>query len=210
LEAAAGDRGIPVEYHERARFEKMAGPGVHQGVIAMVQARSYADLEDILQAAAGDLRQALVMVCDEIEDPRNVGAIARCAEAAGAQGMVLTTHRSTEITAVAEKASGGALEHLPVAQVVNLANAFTEMKAAGLWVAGLDAESGQSLWETDLDRPLALVVGNEGKGLRRLTQEKCDLTLKVPMRGRVSSLNAAVAAGIALFEIQRQRAMKKA
>ncbi|NTV51642.1 MAG: 23S rRNA (guanosine(2251)-2'-O)-methyltransferase RlmB [Candidatus Firestonebacteria bacterium] len=209
LISAAEARGVEVETWERNRFERLAGPVVHQGVLAEVFTRSYADLEDILQAATEDLPRALIMVCDEIEDPRNLGAVARCAEGAGAQGLVITTHRSTEITSVAEKASGGALEHLTVAKVVNLANALEQIKAAGIWIAGLDGETGDSLWDVDLNRPLALVVGNEGKGLRRLTLEKCDMRLKVPMLGQVDSLNASVAAGIALFEIQRQRQYKK-
>ena len=131
--------------------------------------------------------------------------MARCAEGAGAQGLVITSHRSAEITPTAEKASGGALEHLPVARVVNLVNSLEVIIAAGIWTAGLDGENGESIWDLDLNRPLALVVGNEGKGLRRLTLEKCEMLLKVPMLGKVSSLNASVAAGIALFEIQRQR-----
>ena len=209
LVSAAEARGVEVAYLDRSRFEKLAGPVVHQGVVAQVAERAYIDLEDIIQAAAADLPRALIMICDEIEDPRNLGAVARCAEGAGAQGLVITSHRSAEVTPVAEKASGGALEHLPVARVVNLANALEDIKSAGMWIAGLDGETGDSIWSVDLNRPLALVVGNEGKGLRRLTLEKCDMRLKVPMRGKVDSLNASVAAGIALFEIQRQRQSKR-
>jgi 23S rRNA (guanosine2251-2'-O)-methyltransferase len=209
LESAAESRGVEIEYLDRSRFDRLAGPVVHQGVIAMIKARAYVDLEDILQTAAADLPQALIVICDEIEDPRNLGAIARCAEGAGAQGLVITTHRSTEVTPVADKTSGGALEHLPVAKVVNLANALEAIKEAGIWVAGLDSEEGESLWSVDLNRPMALVVGNEGQGLRRLTRDKCDMKLKVPMFGKVDSLNASVATGIALFEIQRQREAKR-
>jgi 23S rRNA (guanosine2251-2'-O)-methyltransferase len=205
LVSAAEARGVEVEYLERSRLDRLAGPVVHQGVLAQVFTRAYADLEDLVQAAAADLPRALLMICDEIEDPRNLGAVARSAEGAGAQGLIITSHRSSEVTPTAEKASGGALEHLPVARVVNLANALENVKAAGLWIAGLDGETGESIWDVDLNRPLALVVGNEGKGLRRLTLEKCDMRLKVPMLGKVDSLNASVAAGIALFEIQRQR-----
>ncbi len=209
LESAAESRDVPIEYMERNRFDKLAGNVVHQGVVAMLQAREYADLDDILQDASADLKQALIVVCDEIEDPRNLGAIARCAEGAGAQGLVITTHRSAEVTPVSEKTSGGALEHLAVARVVNLANALESIKEAGLWVVGLDSEDGDPLWSVDLNRPIALVVGNEGQGLRRLTRDKCDMKLRLPMRGKVDSLNASVATGIALFEIQRQREAKR-
>ena len=205
LASAAAARGLGIEWLERNRFDKLAGPVVHQGVVATMQAREYAALEDLIQQARAQKSRALIVATDEIEDPRNLGAIARCAEGAGAQGLVITAHRSAEITSAAEKASGGALEHLPVARVVNLINALEDLKAAGLWVAGLDANSGDSLWTVDLNRPLVLVVGNEGKGLRRLTAEKCDMKLKVPMQGRVDSLNVSVATGLALFEILRQR-----
>jgi 23S rRNA (guanosine2251-2'-O)-methyltransferase len=205
LSREAEARGVMVEILERRRFEKLAGEVVHQGVLAMMQARSTLSLEDLLQAAKADPAKALLVVTDEIEDPRNLGAIARCAEGAGATGLVITAHRSAEFTPAAEKASGGAVEYLSVAKVTNLANAFEDMKAAGLWIVGLDASAGQEVWEADLKRPLALVIGGEGKGLRRLTRERCDFLIRLPMHGRVASLNASVAAGITLYEVLRQR-----
>ena len=205
LQNEAQARRIPVETLDRRRFEKLAGPVVHQGVLALCTAKRYADLTDLIAKTAAHPREALVVVADEIEDPRNLGAIARCADAAGADGLVIPSRRSAEITPVADKASAGAASHLTVARVGNLAIALRELKEAGLWIAGLDAEEGQDLWEADLARPLALVVGGEGKGMRRLTRDLCDLRVKAPMRGRVRSLNAAVAAGVVLYEVLRQR-----
>jgi len=209
LQEAAQARGVVVEFQDRRRFTKLAGDVVHQGVLALVKARAYAELEDILQAAKEDASHALVAVTDEIEDPRNLGAIARCAEGAGATGLVFTELRSAEFTPVAEKASGGAVEHLRIARVKNLVNALEAMKSAGLWVVGLDSEAGQDLWGADLNRPIALVIGGEGKGLRRLTREHCDYLIRVPLLGKIDSLNASVAAGISLYEVVRQRRVRK-
>ncbi|MCK5240939.1 23S rRNA (guanosine(2251)-2'-O)-methyltransferase RlmB [bacterium] len=205
LQNTAQAHRVPLEWMDRRRFDKFAGSGVTQGVVAVMKKHDYADISQILENLQQSSEQPLLVVTDEIEDPRNVGAIARCAEGAGAQGMIITAHRSAEVTGVGEKASGGALQHLPVAQVVNLANALQKVKAAGLWVVGLDAEAGEPLWQADLKRPLALVIGSEGEGLRRLTKESCDMLIKIPMQGKISSLNAAVAAGIVLFEIVRQK-----
>ncbi len=205
IQDLAGTRGLVIEVQDRRRLEKFAGPVAHQGVIAILKSREYADWYDILGQAKARPTGTLFVVADEIEDPRNLGAIARCAEGAGARGMVITTHRSAEITESASKASGGAVEHLPIVRVVNLVNTLREMKDAGIWVAGMESSSGQDIWKADLNRPLALVIGGEGKGLRRLTRESCDLLLRIPMRGKINSLNAAVAAGIALFEIRRQQ-----
>lgn len=210
LRRAAEERGVAIEWVDPRRLEKVAGAGVHQGVAALVAGTDYADLGEIVSAAQADLAGALVVAADEIEDPRNLGAIARCAEGAGAQGLIIPKHRSAEITEVAAKASGGAVEHLRVAQVTNLAHSLREFKEAGLWIAGLDLEASQDLWEADLRRPLVLVVGSEGKGIRPLTRDHCDLRLRIPMRGKVASLNVAVAAGIALFEIRRQQRMPPA
>ncbi len=205
LRDEAQARGLPIEWLERHRFDKLAGDGVHQGVMAILQDRRYTDLESLVASSRRHPARALIVLADEIEDPRNLGAIARCAEGAGADGLVITTRRSADITPAAEKASGGAVEHLPIARVTNLAAGLQTLKTAGLWVAGLDAAQGQPVWEADLKRPLAVVVGAEGKGLRRLTRELCDLHLRVPLLGKVNSLNAAVATGIVLFEIVRQR-----
>lgn len=205
IEIAATAQGVEVEWLERRHLDKLAGSLPSQGVMACLRRAEYAELADVLDQCREQGKQALLMMTDEIEDPRNLGAIARCAEAAGSLGLVITERRSAQRTSVTEKAAGGALAHLPLARVVNLQQALADAKAAGLWVVGLDAGAGQTLWEADLDRPIALVVGNEGRGLRRLTREACDLLVRIPMRGKTASLNAAVAAGVALFEIERQR-----
>jgi len=205
LQNAAETRGVPVEWLDRRRLDKLAGPVVNQGVIAILKNHSYKDISELLTKVASATEPALLVVSDEIEDPRNLGAIVRCAEAAGAQGMIITSHRSAEVTSVTEKTAGGALAHLPITRIVNLANTLKTLKDSGIWIIGLDTEAGQNIWEADLNRPLALVIGNEGKGLRRLTKASCDMLIKIPMLGRIDSLNAAVAAGITLFEIQRQR-----
>ena len=205
IEIAATAQGVEVEWLERRHLDKPAGSLPSQGVMACLRRAEYAELADVLDQCREQGKQALLMMTDEIEDPRNLGAIARCAEAAGSLGLVITERRSAQRTSVTEKAAGGALAHLPLARVVNLQQALADAKAAGLWVVGLDAGAGQTLWEADLDRPIALVVGNEGRGLRRLTREACDLLVRIPMRGKTASLNAAVAAGVALFEIERQR-----
>jgi 23S rRNA (guanosine2251-2'-O)-methyltransferase len=204
VRSAAEARHVALEWVERKRLDQLAGAEVHQGVMAVLKSRRYSELEDLL-ARAKDGASGLLVVTDEIEDPRNLGAIARCAEGAGAQGLIITARRSAEVTAAAEKAAGGALQHLSVTRVGNLVQAFEQMKAAGFWLVGLDAAAGQDLWDADLRRPLAVVVGNEGKGLRRLTREKCDYVVKIPMAGKVASLNASVAVGIVLYEVRRQR-----
>jgi 23S rRNA (guanosine2251-2'-O)-methyltransferase len=145
------------------------------------------------------------VVLDGIEDPQNFGAIARVAEAAGAAGLVVQKRRSAPVTGAAVKASAGALAHLPVVSVVNLPRAIGELKAAGIWTVGLDSDAEQSIYSIDLRVPLALVIGAEGRGLRRLVREKCDWRVSLPMMGLVTSLNASVAGGIALFEAVRQR-----
>lgn len=205
----AQSQDVEIEWLDRHRLDKMAGPVPSQGVMALVTTAGHTDLTDLISRCQAQGGSALLVVCDEIEDPRNLGAIARCAEGAGAQGLIMTSRRSAEVTPVTEKAAGGALSHLAMTRVGNLANALEELKHAGLWIAGLAAEAPQTIWEADLKRPLVLVVGNEGRGLRRLTQEACDMLVRIPMQGQVNSLNVAVATGVALFEIQRQRRLPK-
>ena len=195
-------RQVRLRRVEPAELDRLAGGGVHQGVVATADPLDACTVADLV--AAGD--PPLLVVLDGIEDPRNLGAIARAAEAAGAAGLVVQKRRTAAVSSVALKASAGALAHLPLAPVVNVARALEELKAAGVWTVGLDAGAGRTLFEVDLRLPVALVVGAEGRGLRRLVRERCDWTAALPMRGRVGSLNAAVAAGVALFEAVRQRA----
>ena len=195
-------RQVRLRRVERAELDRLAAGGLHQGVVATADPLDACTVADLV--AAGN--PPLLVVLDGIEDPRNLGAIARAAEAAGAAGLIVQKRRTAPVSSVALKASAGALAHLPVAPVVNVARALEELRAAGVWTVGLDAGAGRTLFEVDLCLPVALVVGAEGRGLRRLVRERCDWTAALPMRGRVGSLNAAVAAGVALFEAVRQRA----
>ncbi len=205
LQNEAQARNISVEWMERRHLDKLFGANVSQGVVAFIKAHQFQEVHEVLDQALAKTPSPLLLVTDEIEDPRNLGAIVRCAEGAGAHGLIMTYHRSAALTATAIKTSGGATAHLPMAQVKNLAITLEGLKKNNIWVAGLVAEGGQSLWMSDLNRPLALVIGGEGKGLRRLTREHCDFLLTIPMFGQVNSLNAAVATGITLFEAKRQQ-----
>ena len=197
--------GAVISEVDRRKLDAMSVTHAHQGVIAVAAAREYSTLADILALAAERGEAPLIVVCDEISDPHNLGAIIRTAECAGAHGVVIPKHRSAGITAVVEKTSAGAVEHMAVARVVNLAAALKELQEAGVWIFGTAADGDKGLWEADLKSPAALVIGSEGSGMSRLTRENCDFLLSIPLRGRVSSLNASNAAAIVLYEAVRQR-----
>jgi 23S rRNA (guanosine2251-2'-O)-methyltransferase len=203
LLALARARGIPVRHVDAASLERETHGGVHQGIAADVhpEAAEYS-VDDLVRAADGP---PLIVVLDGIEDPHNVGAILRTADAAGATGLVRQARRSAAIDGVAAKVSAGASAYVRVATVVNIARAIEEVKTLGVWTIGLDAESREPYDAIDLTAPTALVFGAEGVGLRRLVKERCDRLACIPMRGHVDSLNVSVAAGIALFEAVRQR-----
>jgi 23S rRNA (guanosine2251-2'-O)-methyltransferase len=194
--------GVPVRFEPRDRLDKEARGGVHQGVVAFGGAREYVELSDVIAEAGPD---ALIVVTDGVEDPHNLGAVIRSAHAAGAVAVAIPERRSAGMTETVAKAAAGALEFLPVVRVKNVNRALDELKAAEFWVYGLDERGEQTCWETDLRGRVALVLGAEGKGLHRLTAEKCDSLIRIPMQGQVASLNVSVAAGIALFEAVRQR-----
>ena len=197
--------GAVVSEVDRRKLDAMSVTHAHQGVIAVAAVREYSTVADILSIAEERGEAPLVVVCDEISDPHNLGAIIRTAECAGAHGVVIPKHRSAGITAVVEKTSAGAVEHMAVARVVNLAAALKELQEAGVWVFGTAADGDRNLWEADLKSPAALVIGSEGTGMSRLTRESCDFLLSIPLRGKVSSLNASNAAAIVLYEAVRQR-----
>ena len=197
--------GAVISEVDRRKLDAMSVTHAHQGVIAVAAVREYSTVADILALAAEKGEAPLVVVCDEISDPHNLGAIIRTAECAGAHGVVIPKHRSAGITAVVEKTSAGAVEHVAVARVVNLAAALKELQEAGVWVFGTAADGEKSLWEADLKGPAALVIGSEGSGMSRLTRESCDFLLSIPLRGKVSSLNASAAAAVVLYEVLRQR-----
>lgn len=197
--------GAVISEVDRRKLDAMSVTHAHQGVIAVAAVREYASVSEILALAREKGEAPLVVVCDEISDPHNLGAIIRTAECAGAHGVIIPKHRSAGVTAVVEKTSAGAVEHMAVARVGNLAAALKELQDAGVWIFGTAADGDRSLWEADLKGPAALVIGSEGSGMSRLTRESCDFLVSIPLRGKVSSLNASNAAAIVLYEAVRQR-----
>jgi 23S rRNA (guanosine2251-2'-O)-methyltransferase len=203
---AAEQQGIPVRRADSHELERFANGGVHQGVVADVQdARSYS-VEDLVSGAGG---VPLIVVLDQIEDPHNAGAILRTVDAAGGDGVVRQSRHAARLDGAAAKASAGAVSHVKVAEVVNIARALDDLKAVGVWTVGLAGDAPQPYDAVDLTVPTAIVVGAEGTGLRRLVRERCDWLASIPMHGHVQSLNVSVAAGIALFEALRQRRVKR-
>lgn len=200
--ARAREQGVIIQRVPRQRLARLAGEN-HQGVVAFIAAHEYATLDDVMQRDTG--HAPLVVLLDELSDPHNLGAIVRSAEAAGAQGVVVPRRRSVPLTQTVAKAAAGALEYLPVARVPNLVQAMERLKEAGYWVYGADAGAARLYTEVDLRGATAIVIGAEGKGLSRLVKERCDDLVKLPMLGRVGSLNASVAAGVLLYEAVRQR-----
>lgn len=206
----AADAGIPVVEAGRAELDRITGGAVHQGVALRIRRYSYADPADLVQAARDRGAQPLVVALDGVTDPRNLGAIARSVGAFGGHGVLVPARRSAGVTAAAWKASAGALARVEVAQTANLARALTAYQRDGMFVAGLDASGSQQVAELDLaDSPLVLVVGSEGKGLSRLVAQHCDVVVRIPMSGAAESLNASVAASIALYEVARLRAARR-
>jgi 23S rRNA (guanosine2251-2'-O)-methyltransferase len=197
VRAAAG--GVNVKKVPRERVDELARGGVHQGVVARVESYPYSSLEEILSVT-----DPLILVLDGVTDPRNLGAVLRAADGAGASGVVIPKDKAVGVTAVAVKASAGASEHVRVARVTNLKRAVDEMKESNVWVYAAEA-GGTEYTKLDLDGPVAFVLGSEGKGVRRLVREACDGTVSVPMLGAVSSLNVSVAAAVLAYEARRQR-----
>jgi len=202
----AGERGVPVRRRQKADLDRLAGHPHHQGVVLSIEPFAYCDLQDLLDNWRNSGRPAFFLLLDGITDPHNFGAILRNADAAGCHGVIVPRDRSCPVSGVVDKTSAGAVEHLPVCQVTNLARAIEQFKAAGIWVYGLSGEGdGKRLHDEVLTGDVALVVGSEGEGLRQLTRKLCDGLLAIPMAGRVASLNAASASAVALFEVVRQR-----
>ena len=197
--------GVVVVECDRRKLDFMSATHAHQGVIALCAVREYCTVDDILALAAERDEKPFVIVCDEISDPHNLGAIIRSAECAGAHGVVIPKRRSAGLTAIVDKASAGAAEHMLIARVPNLPAALDALKSRGLWVYGTAADGQSGLWDTDFTGPMALVIGSEGDGMGRLVRESCDFTVSLPMKGKVSSLNASAAAGIVMYEVLRQR-----
>lgn len=203
----AKKKGVFVQTVQKERLNQMYKVGNHQGIVASVDAFSYASLEEILEKAALSGSPPLVLILDGIEDPQNLGSIIRTAECAGVHGVVLPRHNSSEITGTVARVAAGAVEHILVARETNLVNVIRELKKQGLWVVGSDMHADSIYYQTVIPSPTALVIGGEGQGMRKLVKEHCDLVVKIPMFGQVSSLNASVAASLLIYETLRQREM---
>lgn len=209
IAALAKERGIVVQYVERAKIESLAGGHRHQGVLAYVAPVPYAELDDILKAAEEKGEAPFLVLLDELEDPHNLGALLRTADATGVHGILIPKRRSVSLNATVAKTSAGAVEYVPVARIGNIAQTLKKLKEKGFWVAGADMDGEKAYYEADLTGPLVLVVGSEGRGMSRLTKEACDFIVSMPMVGRINSLNASVAGSILMYESMRQRLQKK-
>jgi len=199
-------QGVAVRFVSRAELDQMAGNNAHQGVVAVTSAKQYNDLDDVVDAKRGEY--SLLVVLDGIEDPHNLGAAIRTADAAGADAVIIPERRAASVTAIVAKASAGASEHLPIAKVTNIARTLEELKAKNIWTVGLDERGPQSYDSLDYNMDCAIVLGAEGKGIHQLVARKCDFLVSIPMLGKVSSLNVSVAAGVMLYEIVRQRRIR--
>ena len=209
LAAQAKEAGAVIVPVDRRKLDAMSTTRTHQGVIALAAAREYFTIDDILQEAADRGQTPLLVICDELSDPHNLGAILRSAECAGAHGVIIPKRRSVGLTAVVAKTSAGAVEYMKVARVTNINAAIAELKEKGVWVFGTAAEGSIPMYKADLTVPAAIVIGSEGDGMSRLVRQNCDVTVNIPMKGRISSLNASAAASILLYEALRQRLNKE-
>ena len=205
LAAQAKEAGAVIVPVDRRKLDQMSTTRAHQGIIALAAAHEYATIDDILEEAASRGENALIVICDELTDPHNLGAIMRSAECAGAHGVIIPKRRSVGLTATVAKASAGAVEYMKVARVTNINTAMAELKEKGIWIFGTAAEGSIPMYKADLTGPAAIVIGNEGDGMSPLVRKNCDVTVHIPMKGRISSLNASAAASILLYEAVRQR-----
>ena len=202
--AKAKEKRIPIKEVDSKKLDFLAGNENHQGIIAMAAVKEYSSVEDIFALAEDRQEKPFIVVLDEIEDPHNLGAIIRTAECTGAHGIIIPKRRSATLSFAVGKASAGAVEYVPVARVTNIANTIDELKERGLWVFGADM-NGTDYTECDFDGAVALVIGNEGKGIGRLVREKCDQIVSLPMKGKINSLNASVAAGVLMYAVSSKR-----
>ena len=204
ITAVAKEKGVNIQYWDRSKLDSIARGIRHQGVLAQVAPVQYAELEDILQVAKDRNEPPFIVLLDELEDPHNLGAILRTADAAGVHGVLIPKHRSCPLSATVAKTSAGAVEHVPVARVGNLVQTIKKLKQEGLWVAAADMD-GKDYYDTDLTGPLLLIIGSEGQGVGRLVKEQCDFVVRIPMVGKINSLNASVAGSILMYEAMKQR-----
>ena len=205
LAAQAKEAGAVIVPVDRRKLDTMSTTRSHQGVIALVAAHDYYTIDEILEEAAARGEAPLIVICDELSDPHNLGAIMRSAECAGAHGVIIPKRRSVGLTATVAKASAGAVEYMKVARVTNITNAIRDLKEKGVWVFGTAAEGSIPMYKADLTGPAAIVIGNEGDGMSQLVRKNCDVMVHIPMKGHITSLNASAAASILLYEAVRQR-----
>ena len=205
IASTARSKGIVVVETDRRKLDERSVTHSHQGVIAVTAVREYVSVEEILNIAREKGENPLIVVCDELSDPHNLGAVIRTAECAGAHGVIIPKRRSAGLTAIVAKTSAGAVSHVPVARVPNLTNTLKDLKKEGVWVFGTAADGTTSLYDADLKGPAAIVIGSEGDGMGRLVSENCDFKVSIPMKGKLNSLNASAAAAIMLYEAVRQR-----
>ncbi|EMG26820.1 RNA methyltransferase [Listeria fleischmannii 1991] len=200
----AKERGVEVRFVPKVKVDKVV-PHANQGVVAQVAAYQYFELDDLFRAASEKDEKPFFIILDELEDPHNLGSIMRTADSIGAHGIIIPKRRSVSLTQTVAKASTGAIEYVPVVRVTNIAKTIEELQKRGLWIFGTDASGSSDYRTMDADLPLALVIGSEGRGMSRLVREKCDFLIHLPMIGKVTSLNASVAASILLYEVYRKR-----
>ena len=205
ITAIAREKRIVIQEADKQYLDSLSETRAHQGVIALVSPVDYSSVDDILNNAERRNEKPFIIICDELNDPNNLGSIIRTADAVGAHGVIIPKRRSVSVNATVSKVSAGALEYIPVARVANIAQTIDLLKASGVWIAGADMDGDKAFYENDLKGAIALVVGSEGYGISRLVKEKCDFIVRIPMAGKISSLNAGVAAGILMYEIFRQR-----
>ena len=199
---------IPVKETDKERFIELAGRTLTQGIIAIIDSYRYAEIEEILAVAKQKNEPPFILILDEIEDPHNLGALIRSAECAGMHGIIIPLHNAASVNSTVVKTSAGATAHLPISRVTNIVQTIDELKRAGVWIVGTEMESDKLYYEHDYRGSLAIVIGNEGNGIRRLVKEKCDFLVKIPMHGKIESLNASVAGALVMFEAAKSRMRK--
>ena len=205
LKAMADKRGVFYQDVERRRLDQLCKNVPHQGILGLVDDFNYSDLEDILQWAERQGEEPILLILDGIEDPQNLGAIIRSAECAGIHGIIVPRHGSAEISAAVSRASAGAVEHMHIHQAVNLVQVIKDLRQRGFWIIAADMEGEQEYYSVDFPRPAVLIIGGEGRGVRRLVKENSDLVVRIPMWGQLESLNAATAAALLIYELKRQQ-----
>jgi len=208
IKLAARERRVQVVEVNRQSFRDLASNATTQGVVAVVPSKQYVDIDSILHVGRQRNQKGFVLLLDEIEDPQNLGALVRTAECAGAHGVIIPKHHAAPVTTAVVKASAGATEHVAMARVTNVVNAMEELKGKGFWVVGLDMAGEELYTNIDYTVPIAVVVGREGKGIRRLVKEHCDKLVRIPLYGKIDSLNASVAGALVLYEVAKQRELR--